>query len=274
MRQLVDGVRAGRLPKRAVAVTFDDGYADNLQEALPILEKRGVPTTFFVASGFVGGREEAFPDELDRLLLQPSKAAGMLRVGAWSMDLPAMSAVTAGNWNVLEKVAPTARHEAYRQLCALAGPMDHAGRQGLLDEVRTWAGAGREGRESHRMMSENELARLASSPLATIGAHTVTHPRLSAIGLEEQGREIRQSKRRLEEIMGREVASFAYPYGGDSDYSAETVRAVKEAGFEFACSNYGGVVRHGADLLQINRVLARDWPADVLEEKIEGWFLE
>src|SRR5215203_1242979 len=62
--RLLGTLHEGTLPKRSVVITFDDGYADNLFEAKPILERHGLPATVFVASGFVGRREEFFWDEL------------------------------------------------------------------------------------------------------------------------------------------------------------------------------------------------------------------
>src|SRR5215218_491100 len=71
LQQLVQGLRDGVLPERSVAVTFDDGYADNLHGAKPLLERYDIPATFFLTTGFLGQEREFWWDELDRLLLQP-----------------------------------------------------------------------------------------------------------------------------------------------------------------------------------------------------------
>ncbi|HYE18628.1 MAG TPA: polysaccharide deacetylase family protein [Tepidisphaeraceae bacterium] len=270
---LVAGLKNGRLPKRAVAITFDDGYADNLTEAAPILERHKVPAAFYVASGFVGGTEEVFSDELERLLLTPGGKAGTLKWGRMGWDLPAMKKRGPWKrWNVLAD-PPTARHAAYRDLCTICADMPHAGRVRVLETVRAFAGEPAEGRATHRFVTEEQLRALAASPVATIGAHTVTHPRLSAIPVEEQGREIRESKRRIEEVIGKPVTTFAYPFGGPADQTDETVRCVREAGFEAASVNHGGCVRRGADPFRLNRVLARDWSAQELKGRIEEEFL-
>jgi peptidoglycan/xylan/chitin deacetylase (PgdA/CDA1 family) len=85
-------------------------------------------------------------------------------------------------------------------------------------------------------MTPEEIWNLAQSTLVEIGAHTVTHPNLASQPLAIQESEIRQSKTWLEERLNRPVTSFSYPYGGRHHYSAETVGAVRAAGFSRACT--------------------------------------
>ncbi len=86
-----------------------------------------------------------------------------------------------------------------------------------------------------------EIQELANGGLVEIGAHTVTHPVLSRVAKDVQCVEIEQSKASLEQMLGRPVKNFAYPYGGRADYAPESVTAVRKAGFESACSNYPGL---------------------------------
>lgn len=292
---------AGTLPHRAVAVTFDDGYADNLQLAKPALEKHGAPASVFVTSAFVGAHEEFFWDELERLLLRPGRLPRQLnlappREGAglaspmtcelgadepWTWTLadedadytPDRAAAHRG-WNVLSPETPTQRHAAYRALCAALAEADPGARARWLETIRTRLGVDAGGRESHRTMTADELRRLASGGLIDIGAHTVTHARLSSLAEDAQRREITESKRTLEDFLGRPITAFSYPFGNHADYTADTVRLVREAGYEYACSNFGGAVRAGADPLQLNRVLVRDWSPEQLDRRLREWFLE
>jgi peptidoglycan/xylan/chitin deacetylase (PgdA/CDA1 family) len=289
-------------PHFPVSITFDDGYADNLQHATPILEKYDAPATVFVASGFVGRREEFFWDELDRLLLQPGRLPKALNL-APPHDEPALAspmtcdlgaddpwiwtlsdedadytpdrAAAHRAWNVLSPETPTPRHAAYRALCPALAASDPATRTRWLDTIRARLGVDAHGRESHRTMTADELRQLASGNLIEIGAHTVTHARLSSLPVEQQRHEIAQSKHTLDDLLDRRVGSFSYPFGNHADYTPETVRLVREAGFDHACSNFGGAVRRGtADRFQLNRVLVRDWDGDEFARRLREYFLD
>jgi peptidoglycan/xylan/chitin deacetylase (PgdA/CDA1 family) len=273
LTKLVAALRENALPKRSVVVTFDDGYADNLHEAKPLLEKHALPATVFVSSGFVGRREEFFWDELDRLLLHSPTLPERLEwpgLAGWSFG--SSRCENRPVWNVLHADSPDARHEAYRMLCPIFAHADPETRRRWLDGLRAWAGTTPDGRESHRTVTPDELQRLAAGNLIEIGAHTVHHPRLASLPLDAQRREMRDGKLALESIIDRPVTTFSYPFGGPGDYTADTARLAGENGFTAACANFGGSVRRGADPFQLNRVLVRDWPADELDRRIREWF--
>ena len=121
-------------------------------------------------------------------------------------------------------------------------------------------------------MTAEELVRLADGGLVEIGAHTVTHPVLSALPATAQLSEIQESKDLLEEILDRRVTSFAYPYGARSDYTDETVAAIRQVGFAHACSNFPGLVRKGIDRYQLPRFMVLDWDGEALARQVDHWF--
>jgi len=98
LRQMVEALQNGKVPKRAVVVTFDDGYADNLHQAKPLLERYEIPATVFVTAGQVGSRREFWWDELDRLLLQagtlPARLQLNLNGNAYERELGEASTYT------------------------------------------------------------------------------------------------------------------------------------------------------------------------------------
>ena len=104
--------------------------------------------------------------------------------------------------------------------------------------------------------------------MVDVGAHTSSHGTLSALPVAAQRSEIVESKARLEEITGRAVTSFAYPFGGRADYTPMTVGLVREAGFALACSNVPGLVRRRTDPFQLPRVLVRNWDAGNIRRSI------
>lgn len=257
---------------RGVAVTFDDGYADNLRNAKPLLERFDVPATVFVTTGSIEDDREFWWDELERLLLHPGVLPKTLRLihvgspGQWELGEASLYSGDAyrryRKWNVLEKDDPGPRQRLYRSLCQLLRPLPERERREALDELLAWAGAEPLGRPIHRALSPDEVFRLAEGGLVEIGAHTVTHPILSALPATAQRDEIRGSKARLEEILGRQVTGFSYPYGARTDYTRETVAIVRESGFAYACSNFADLVWRGTDRFQLPRFLVRNWDGD------------
>jgi peptidoglycan/xylan/chitin deacetylase (PgdA/CDA1 family) len=267
--------------RREVIVTFDDGYADNLDNAKPLLERYDVPATIFVTTGYVGSRREFWKDYLERIFLQPGTLPAALDLSLngefhqWPLGAAASYSTEDfrrhSHWNVTKQTDPTPRQRLYRSLCQLLGSLSEDERRRVVEDLLTWAGMEVTARPTHRILSADEVLRLAEGGLVEVGSHTVTHPVLSTLPLATQRNEILSSKIRLEEILGHPVSSFAYPYGGRSHYTAETVTAVREAGFDRACSNFGGVVRRGADMWQLPRFLVRDWDGEEFADRLGEW---
>lgn len=278
LESLVDALREGRVPRRAVVVTFDDGYADNLINARPVLEQYDVPATVFVATGIVGQPYEFWWDELDRLLLQPGTLPPRLELSldghAWQWELAEAATYTSidyqrdRHWHIDQQDDPTPRHHLHRSLYQLLHSLTGTDRQQLLRELRTWAGAEPIGRPTHRTLSHHELVHLTEGGLIEVGAHTVTHPMLSALSVIEQRDEVRRSKAHLEGILNRPVNSFAYPHGS---YTEETLAVVREAGFACASSTEPDAVRTNADCFQLPRIVARDWDREAFTRWLRRW---
>jgi peptidoglycan/xylan/chitin deacetylase (PgdA/CDA1 family) len=271
----------GGLAERSVAVTFDDGYLDNLLNAKPLLERYEVPATVFVASGFVGQRREFWWDELDRLVLQPGTLPPRVRLGvdgkSYEWELGEAAEYTKDDfqahrgWKAWTE-SQISRQRLYTELYDLLRPLDPAERRRKFAEVRAWRVDGVGRRPRHRPMSAEEIGRLEGGGLVEVGAHTVNHPLLSEVPPAVQRREIRQSKARLEEILGHGVSSFAYPYGKPADYTAETVDLVRRAGFACACSTVADVAKGSSDPFQLPRIWVRNCSGERLAAQLERWF--
>lgn len=282
LQQLAESIQSRSVPSRAVAITFDDGYTDNLHNAMPLLERYGTPATVFVTSGYIGREREFWWDELDRLLLQPGVLPESLTLtingSTHHWDLNDAAHYSESNylkncrWNVLEKDDPTIRQHIYRSLCQLLQPLSEVERQKILDELLKLADAEPKCRSTHRVLSAEEIIDLARGGLVEIGAHTETHPVLSALTVDMQQAEIVESKARLEKILGRPVNSFSYPFGSKSEYTDETVAIARKAGFDCACSNFAEVVWRGTDPFQLPRFLVRDWTGEEFARRLEEWF--
>jgi peptidoglycan/xylan/chitin deacetylase (PgdA/CDA1 family) len=279
LQQLTQELLEGKPVHRSVALTFDDGYADNLLNAKPILEKYNTSATVFVANGYVEQVREYWWDELERLFLQPGILPNKLEINLngqsyqWGLGDAANYSKADHQqhqgWYAEHKEDPTPRHQLYRTVWKLMRPLLAEQQQQILTELRTWAGVESTPRSTHRPLTLTEVSTLDEGDLVEVGSHTVMHPFLSALPVALQRQEIQQGKARLEEILGRSVTSFAYPYG---DYAPETVALVQEAGFERACSTVLAKVQPKSDRFQLPRVEVLDWDGDAFARKLRRWF--
>jgi len=267
--------------RREVVVTFDDGYRDNLINAKPLLERYDVPATVFVTTGYLGSNREFWYDDLERIFLHPRPLPERLRLKVnercyeWRLDSEIGWSEEAyrsfSEWNVLQKDNPTVRHSLYRSLFEILHPLPDGDRQKILEKLARWAGTDTLHRQTHCTLLPEELIQLADGGLVEIGSHTISHPVLSALSVAAQVDEISRSKSHLEELLGHPVNSFAYPFGGRSHYTEQTVAAVRQAGFTLACSNFAGVVHRGIDRWQLPRFLVRDWDGDEFARRLKSW---
>jgi peptidoglycan/xylan/chitin deacetylase (PgdA/CDA1 family) len=237
----------------SVAITFDDGYADNFYEAARPLERHGVPATFFIVTGYVGGAREFWWDELEKLVFQHA---------LWTAP---MKLTANGRTHSFQMDCETARKPVYFSLYDFLQPLAHEARLELLDELLSRTNQTASVRPSHQVMTREELSKLAGMDLFEIGAHTVTHPKLSAQSASTQQTEVLSSKKWLDEIVGRPTGSFAYPYGGSDHYTQATVQAVRNAGFRYACTTVARDVKKIDSPLELPRFNITDMNGEEFE---------
>jgi peptidoglycan/xylan/chitin deacetylase (PgdA/CDA1 family) len=266
---------------KRVVITFDDGYADNL-DAARLLADRGVPATFFLTVGQLGTGQEFWWDHLGRILLTTGKLPETiaLEVGGEQLTLELgpdailtrEEAAQRSGWRAWQAPSTTREH-AYVELYRRLRPLEHSERARVLVDLAERAGLARADRPRMRALTVEEVAELSALNGMEIGAHTMTHPQLALLSPDRQHEEILGSRRALEEIVGSQVETFAYPYGKRGvDYSAETIEVVAEAGFQLACASEGGALGPSEAHLDLSRWMVCDWEADVLTRQIEMAF--
>jgi len=265
---MVAGARAGRVPRRSMAVTFDDGYADVATNAAPILERHGIPATAYLTAAMIGTDECFWWDRLASAVLDPPRLPDALElvVGGRAHQWHVTDHDEADRWE-------HSRRWLLQALQAVLRPLRTGESVALVAQVERWAGRTPAPPGARRTLTEAEVRDLADGGLVDIGAHTMTHPQLSAIDPDEQADEIVRSKQRLEAMVGRPVTTFAYPYGDRADYDAGSVRCVREAGFTSACANVVGRVSRRSDPFALPRVHVSDCDGDGLLarlRRIEG----
>lgn len=287
LAKLDEALRTGGIPPRTVLITFDDGYVDNLEHAKPAMEKYGVPGTVFVSSGYVDAPFEYWWDELDRLVLQPGTLNDRVSVTVagkrmeWTLGDDARLTWGGMRWHHHGWYAyEEARRMRPRQIlfyelwAALRAAPSVAERERAIDELRQQAKPAVEPRPSHRCCTSEQVRELARGGIVEVGAHTVHHPSLGHIGVEEQRDEIVESKQTLERILQCPVRTFSYPFGTRADYSASTVSLLKEAGFHQACSNFPETLLRNVDRFQYPRRVVDDWSGEKFAAKLAGWFAD
>lgn len=254
LHQLLEESSKGRLPTDTLAITFDDGYLDNLTNALPLLEKYGLHATIFVTSGMVGSHNEFWWDALERIFLTHPTLPDLLSLqdsqGLLEWDLS----------------TPSNRLKAYDELCELLRVLPFAKIDEIIRQLSYWAGMTRIARRTHQIVNEQELKSLASSASIEIGSHTITHTRLSSLPLQQQENEIRESKRQLESIINKPVRLFSYPYGTSTDFTRETSGILTQAGYDAGIANIQGSLVFPVDPYEVPRRLVRNWPGQLFAE--------
>jgi peptidoglycan/xylan/chitin deacetylase (PgdA/CDA1 family) len=261
LTNLIDALQANDLPKRAVAITFDDGYIDNYREAYPLLKAAGLPATIYVASGKLDNMSEFWWDDLERILGLPDRLPEQLRLCVQDTNY---------EWPT---GTPLQREMARHQLQAIVHVLPIAQRESVLDQLCQWAGLDRNGRADYRVMSTVQLKEIASNGLIDIGGHTINHPSLAALPLEDQRTEIVCGRQMLEAIVGKSLQTFAYPYGTAEDFTADTTALVRELGFRAACTTRHGSVEAGDDLFALRRGAVFNWDATWFKNKLEGFLV-
>jgi peptidoglycan/xylan/chitin deacetylase (PgdA/CDA1 family) len=257
---LLDAARALQersLPRRAVVVTFDDGYADTLSAVLPLVERYRVPVTVFVTTGNPGS--PFWWDDLSHVVLSARNLREPLEL---QLD-GRIQRFEAGD----TLPDSPARRMLLGRLADALRSMQRLQRESALQQVREWAG-NPPGVPRHRGLNHDEIRRLAECPLVDIGAHTVTHPVLPLLHVAEQQWEVEESRATLERLTGRRVRSFSYPNGA---YSAESRAVVAAAGFSAACCSSPGVAARSDDPLLLPRLWAGNRPELEFADWLRRW---
>ena len=246
VRSLADGT----LAPNAAAVTFDDGYADNLVAGKPLLSAADIPATVFLTTGYVDRADGFWWDELAKIvLLGRARPYFELMIHDETVRFD-FSTDVAESCNTTADLAKRRRSvlESLRRALLLLSSAD---REHVMAQLRRIFPDRDFRAESGRVLTGAEVREIASDGLVTIGAHTVTHPCLPGLKASDRQREIIESKRTCEALIGKPVTTFAYPYG---EFDVETSETVRSAGFVCACSMLSGPANPAANAFALPRL--------------------
>src|SRR5690349_3586681 len=230
----VQRLRQRSLPSRALCVTFDDGYADNLDIALPILRRHGVSATFFIATGFLDGGRMFNDTVIEAVRRTPADVLNLQDI-----DLGKHSLTSLGD-----------RRNAINAILPKLKRLEPAEREARVNAIAKRSGV----HLPNDLMSTSERLRDLSRHGGIIGAHTQNHAILSAVDSVTAKREIETGRADLERIIENPIDLFAYPNGKPADdYCVEHVQLVNRAGFDAAFSTAAGAADADGDFLQLPR---------------------
>lgn len=244
LHEAVQRIQNGTLPSRAACITFDDGYADNEEIALPILQKHGVSATFFVATGFINGG----------IMWNDVVIEWMRRVPVDLLDLTKMD-LGKHEMNTLPQ-----RREALFSLINALKYLPFEIRKQKIDQLCSLIPVSLPG---NLMMTSEQVLKLHRAGMG-IGGHTTNHPILARLTNEAAYSEIAENKETLEHIINSPVRLFAYPNGKpNQDYLSNHIEIIKGLGFDAACTTTWGAAKKGCDLYQLPRFTP--WVSDYLK---------
>lgn len=234
LAEAIERLYRGTLPPRAAAITFDDGYADNVDVALPVLLRYGLPATFFVATGFLDGGRMWNDSIIEAVRRAPGAVLRTAESGG--------------------EIYPIRNAEQrYRAATSLIRSYKHLPPTERARAVRYFTDAIDVALPRTLMMTSAQVRTLVDHGM-DVGGHTANHPILTALSDDDVRTEIVAGKRRLEEITERRVRLFAYPNGRPGqDYAPRHATIVRELGFDAAVSTAWGVGRRTSARYELPR---------------------
>ena len=250
LKEMVNNLLNKTLIKNTLSITFDDGYADNLFNALPILEKYNAHATIFISTGMIEKNREFWWDDMERVFFTKK-------------ILPQVLSISDETQNINFELSDyESRVDIYDKLHILLKNNKHSERQKFIDELLKWADLPLKGRETNRVMTKNELNIINKSKYIELGAHTVWHDSLSILNSEEQAKEIQNSIENLSQIINEKVDLFSYPFGNLNDLNEDTIKILQQLGFKNAIANIQGEINIQTNPFLIPRRLVRNWSMD------------
>ena len=259
-------MRSGRGSRPALAITFDDGYVDNLTTAKPVLDRHRAPATVFLATSCIERGESFWWDVLSDAILGPGPLPGELRLDGGEQPFLWRDAAIERP----EQAPGPARRRLLDALWLWLVRLPDPERRVAIRSLAQWAGQSATRDSSAQPMSPQQVRNLLAGGLITVGAHTATHARLTDLGRDEKLAEIERSRIACEHFTGGRPACFAYPFGELDDESRDCVR---QAGFTVACTSEPGLAWADGDALRLPRLAVGDWSGKHLVRLLKWyWF--
>jgi len=246
--------------QESILITFDDGYADNFNQAAPILQQYGTGAFFFASSGYIGSEYEFWWDELQKYIYNGRREL-VISAGYLMPDFRA------------ELASMEQKEECYVQLVNMMKGVNSEKINDLLNYLSDWSGLHRTAREANRIMTVRILKSLDLIPNMEIGAHTISHTRLSMMNVFQQYTEIGKDAENLSRILDRRIRTLSYPFGTRTEQTEVTYNISALAGYDFAFINDGNKLSEAALCrMELSRFIIRNWTIPELRSNLDSVF--
>lgn len=238
--EIVERIRRKESLRRFVAITFDDGFKDNYENAYPILKRLKIPATIFLTTGHIENGNVPWFIKLRYIFMRTEKDHCQLRANDEIISFPMRS-----------------REEKFvaseRAMVCLKNSADEM-RLLLLDRLCEQLGVSEFNGLNNLMLSWNQIKEMSRNNIV-FGAHTVTHPILSRMAPEAVENEVRESKEAIEAKVEKPVTAFAYPFGKKREYSNKMFEVLKKLGFKCSVTSEYGTNDFHTNLFELRRSL-------------------
>ncbi|MEO8399860.1 MAG: polysaccharide deacetylase family protein, partial [Ignavibacteriaceae bacterium] len=246
-----------KFDKNTVIITFDDGYADNYLEALPILESLDSQALFYISTSLLNTEKLIWWDQLEQIFFSQKNIPASLKIKIDDKDYNFKTATKDEIINAYNSLHPLIKWQRLNE------------REKILNGLNDWSGFSNYENINYRFLTFGEVKKMNDSKAAVIGAHTHNHIPLSLHNYDEQFQETNNSKKILEDLTQKKINHFSYPFGGKKDYNNNSIKICSELNFEMVCANYHSQVHSWTDKFQLPRILVRDWNITSIDPEFE-----
>jgi peptidoglycan/xylan/chitin deacetylase (PgdA/CDA1 family) len=232
--EAINRLRSGTLPSRAAAISFDDGYADNYAIALPILKDFGISAAFFIATGFLDGGRMWNDTVIETIRSYNQPVLDLTKLGLAEYAVGSAEEKQSAIAGIIAQIKYLQPDQRAKLTMGIASTAERELPENL-------------------MMTSDQVIKMREAGMV-IGAHTVSHPILARLNIDDARYEMENSKIFLQGLLGERVSLFAYPNGKpDLDYFQEHAQLAENIGYDAAVSTGWGVAKKGGDPFQIPR---------------------
>jgi peptidoglycan/xylan/chitin deacetylase (PgdA/CDA1 family) len=270
--RLAERLQTGEPLSDFAAITFDDGYLDNYTHALPILKKHETRASFYITTKFLH-EKKFWWDELEQIMLVTPTLPEILKfdingkafniiIGESSVLTPAISEQNM-KWRYGQPYGNN-RLKVFFELWSELKFLPIDAQKAALEKIKNWSGT--HIIQTPPLMNEHQIKDIGNNGLFELGAHTVNHPALGALSRDDQYAEITGSKKVLEDIVSKNLAGLAYPYGHFNQY---TPAVTKKCGFHYALTTEPKRLGKEASLFTLPRFQVRNVDGKTLLKNIK-----